>query len=830
MKQLRLTARFLCLGFTVGILLPTIAFLISHHVSLITPQAVRAAAGTATFTGTSQELTGDITAGRLVDQANTAYYIDPAASGNSLVTAGTASVSGNLVLNAGSTIGTTNMQPLTIGSATTGLTTVTSGGKLQLQAGGTGTGSTGTGGIYFLDSSGTSRGRFDTTIGSGIDQNFGSGSDGAITVTATKNINTDIIGASRLTYADGIAYRVIAPSSSSTSVSRYSGSDTISNGIAANDEVLLINLQGTNGDSADVGNYEFMKVSSVTVSTITFPKAITKTFAGTTASNQKVIVQRVPQYTNVTLSSSGSLTASVWEALATTPTGAAGYLTSIVAFRATGTVTVGSGTSITANSLGYRGGSTYADSGSYPRNGAGGEAFCGAGGTPSGGAGAGGAAYMDGTGGVGYCGGGGNSANGSASLGGAGGASWSGGGAGYGTFGGGGKNNTNATNGANGGTNSSGNGGTAGGGGGGTYGTATLSSLFLGSGGGKGSADYRFNSNSGNGGKGGGIIFIAGNTVTVSGSITSNGAAGENYSSGISISGGGGGGSGGSVLIVSGASTLGTSLVSSSGGTGGAGTDNSNPTIYFGGDGGSGRIRVEYTGSLSGTTSPAASTATSISSGVQSSLYTNYGTLYIGSTNTGSSDLAEYYMSGDKTIEAGDVVTISQKSKVKSQNGEDVDTKGVLMKADKPYDAKLIGIISTNPGVLMGSIDGENKEDKRMLALAGRVPVKIDPDSPPIETGDFLTSSSKPGLAEKATKPGYVVGRALESWQPGGADRIEAFLQLTYYLGDIDPWGNFRTLEVDTLKVNKTLEVGGVNVLDEINNLKKRLEILENRP
>ncbi len=104
MKQHRLTARYLASGFAVGILL----------VFSIYRNTVHAVQGTATFTGTSQELTGDITAGRLVDQANTAYYIDPAASGNSLVTAGTASVSGNLVLNAGSTIGTTNMQPLTI--------------------------------------------------------------------------------------------------------------------------------------------------------------------------------------------------------------------------------------------------------------------------------------------------------------------------------------------------------------------------------------------------------------------------------------------------------------------------------------------------------------------------------------------------------------------------------------------------------------------------------------------------------------------------------------------------------------------------------------------
>ena len=237
-----------------------------------------------------------------------------------------------------------------------------------------------------------------------------------------------------------------------------------------------------------------------------------------------------------------------------------------------------------------------------------------------------------------------------------------------------------------------------------------------------------------------------------------------------------------------------------------------------------------------------------------------YATLYLGSTNTSSQDLAEYYVAGDNTIEAGDVVAISNTRVIarseatkqsleiaspseRSRDDEEVETKGVLRKADKPYDRNLIGIISTNPGVLMGSIDGENKENKRMLALAGRVPVKIDPDSEPIAVGDFLTSSTKPGLAMKATRAGYTVGRALESWnsckgvtlpEQGdtlrncGPDRIEAFLSLTYYMGDIDPFGNFRTLEVDSLKT-KTLEVGGVDVMNEINDLKRRLEVLERK-
>ena len=89
------------------------------------------------------------------------------------------------------------------------------------------------------------------------------------------------------------------------------------------------------------------------------------------------------------------------------------------------------------------------------------------------------------------------------------------------------------------------------------------------------------------------------------------------------------------------------------------------------------------------------------------------------------------------------------------------------MKTSKPYDSKLIGIISTNPGVLMGSIDsstGSEQADKRMLALSGRVPVKIDPNSPPIEVGDFLTSSDKPGLAKKPPKQDILWGRR---WRVG---------------------------------------------------------------
>ena len=173
------------------------------------------------------------------------------------------------------------------------------------------------------------------------DVSTGTGADGSVTISSSKNINTDVLGSNRSTNADGIVTTVTAnPTGTSISV-------TSTTGIAGGDEILLINLQGASGDTADVGNYEFLTVDSVSGgTTINVTTSIQNSYDGTTFSNQKVIVQRVPQWTNVTISSGGTLTANDW----------AGSSGGVLVFRATGTVTVESGGAISANALGYRGG------------------------------------------------------------------------------------------------------------------------------------------------------------------------------------------------------------------------------------------------------------------------------------------------------------------------------------------------------------------------------------------------------------------------------------------------------------------------------------------
>ncbi len=401
----------------------------------------------------------------------------------------------------------------------------------------------------------------------------GDGSDGPITLTGSKNINVETIAAGRVTYADGIAYKVTA---STITGSTLTTADT-PNGIVAGDEVLLINLQGATGDYADVGNYEFLEVASVAGSNITFKSAIVNSYDGTTPANQKVVIQRVPQYTTVTIQSGGYLTASGWDGLTTTPAGSSGYFTGIVAFRATGLVDVQLGGTITTQALGYRGGAGY--------NVAAQPAFRAEStadlnntrtATPTSEGGGGGSA--------GYCQGGGGGA--------------------YGTAGAVGlRSGSSCANGAN---NPS------------AYGDANLSKINLGSGGGGGGVGYggAWNILGGTGGNGGGIIFISANAVEVDthpvsthGKITADGNGGGAGGTGDTIpAGGGGGGAGGAIYIQANYTDL-SGDVTASGGTGGVTNVGSYGSPYTelnggrssGGNGGTGRVRVDTNELTSGT-------------------------------------------------------------------------------------------------------------------------------------------------------------------------------------------------------------------------------------
>ncbi|MEW6403834.1 MAG: LamG-like jellyroll fold domain-containing protein, partial [Chloroflexota bacterium] len=165
---------------------------------------------------------------------------------------------------------------------------------------------------------------------------WGTGSDGDLSVGSTFDLNTNY--SNGRTCADGVSYFVTQMSGSSARLSTAPAS----NCLAVGDELLLIHVKGS---GSNTGVYEFLRVGGIVGDTVYFQTA-KMNYYGSGAeddtgvgASQIVILQRVPNYRNVTVN--GILKASSFS----------GYQYGIVAFRVSNSLT-GSGT-IKATALGF---------------------------------------------------------------------------------------------------------------------------------------------------------------------------------------------------------------------------------------------------------------------------------------------------------------------------------------------------------------------------------------------------------------------------------------------------------------------------------------------
>ena len=117
---------------------------------------------------------------------------------------------------------------------------------------------------------------------------------------------------------------------------------------------------------------------------------------------------------------------------------------------------------------------------------------------------------------------------------------------------------------------------------------------------------------------------------------------------------------------------------------------------------------------------------------------------------TGNADLAEK-VQVTEPVESGDVLSL------------DPNNPNHYRKSTKPNSTLAAGVVSTEPGITLG---GNEQLAQATIALTGTVPIKVTTENGPIEPGDLLTTSSKPGYAmvcNDANKcSGAIVGKALE--------------------------------------------------------------------
>jgi len=135
--------------------------------------------------------------------------------------------------------------------------------------------------------------------------------------------------------------------------------------------------------------------------------------------------------------------------------------------------------------------------------------------------------------------------------------------------------------------------------------------------------------------------------------------------------------------------------------------------------------------------------------------------------NSGAADVAEW-VPVSESVEPGDVLEL------------DPDNPGHYRKSRGPCSDLVAGVVSTNPGFVLGSspstLDhGPWTDDSALLALVGIVPVKVTDEGGSIEPGDLLVASSTRGYAMRwsglESCPCALVGKALEP-MPEGQDVI----------------------------------------------------------
>ncbi len=208
----------------------------------------------------------------------------------------------------------------------------------------------------------------------------------------------------------------------------------------------------------------------------------------------------------------------------------------------------------------------------------------------------------------------------------------------------------------------------------------------------------------------------------------------------------------------------------------------------------------------------------------------NYGAIsFVGSTDTesnlnhtgtflfsnaialasGGFDYAEDYQTNDHSLMPGDVVQI------------DPNNSGYVEVASNA--AAVIGVYSSNPGFELKPSQSQSSDANYIpVALSGRVPVRVTTENGSIQIGDFLTTSSIPGVAMKATKEGYVIGKALESYTNTDQTAIGKIMVFTN-ISFADPSlsimadGNISSVATDmtaSVEAESNSNVSGINTLN----------------
>jgi len=83
-----------------------------------------------------------------------------------------------------------------------------------------------------------------------------------------------------------------------------------------------------------------------------------------------------------------------------------------------------------------------------------------------------------------------------------------------------------------------------------------------------------------------------------------------------------------------------------------------------------------------------------------------------------------------------------------------------LFRSNIPYDENIVGVVGETPIIVFG----KPTTTTLPIVSSGETLTKVSNINGEIKKGDFITSSNKDGVGQKATQSGFVVGRAMEDF------------------------------------------------------------------
>ena len=144
-------------------------------------------------------------------------------------------------------------------------------------------------------------------------------------------------------------------------------------------------------------------------------------------------------------------------------------------------------------------------------------------------------------------------------------------------------------------------------------------------------------------------------------------------------------------------------------------------------------------------------------------------------------DLAEYYPASEP-VDPGTVVIADSNSRA-------------TVKMSQYAYQRVLGVVSTSPAIMIndgsfevGAGTRQFNVAKPLVALVGRVPVKVTNANGAIKVGDRLVASAKAGYAMKATKQGMTLGMALEdmNFENGVTEsKVMTFVNVSWYFPEV---------------------------------------------